>query len=106
MIIIIIIIIIDNNYNDTNINNNNNNNNTTNNNNNERVNEITNNKQKTKIKKNVCKKRSPNFCLACIAERDYRRRFSDGGGGGVVNIEILTKVKFLKCHHNLGSIWT
>ena len=32
------------------------------------------------------------FCLACIAERDYRRRFSDGGG---VNIEILTKVKFL-----------
>ena len=49
------------------------------------------------------------FCLACIAERDYRRRFSDGGGGGgggVVNIEILTKVKVLKCHHNLGSIWT
>ena len=51
------------------------------------------------------------FCLACIAERDYRRRFSDGGGdggggGGVVNIEILTKVKVLKCHHNLESIWT
>ena len=38
------------------------------------------------------------FCLTCIEERDYRRRYSDGGG--VVNIEILTKVKFLKCYHN------
>ncbi|XP_063961868.1 fibronectin type III domain-containing protein 1-like [Lytechinus pictus] len=46
------------------------------------------------------------YCLACKANRDFNRRcfFSNDGGSSSVIIEILTKDKFLICHHNLESI--